>query len=123
MDEDTPHIHSIITPLLDDGKGVEKLSYKAMIGGKQGLFQLQTDYAETIEYLGYKRGEIASPHIANISTKQYKAGMNKAVNMELPKTPEEKDKEIRSLRAENYELKVKMEETMEIRANNPKPRD
>ncbi len=112
MDEDTPHIHTIITPIYETEKGIEKLSYRRYLGDRSDLYDLQTEYAAAVEHLGYKRGEIASPHISNISTKQYKAAMNRAINMELPDTLEEAHKEIRSLRAESFELKIRMEETM-----------
>ncbi len=112
MDENTPHIHAICAPIVEDEQGYEKLAFNKIIDGREGLYNLQTEYAEAVAHLGYKRGEEFSPMIANISTKQYKAGLNKAVNEKLPTDLDSAVKEVKNLRADNYELQVKMKETM-----------
>lgn len=46
MDEKTPHIHAVFTPIKDG-----KLHYKSFVDGKKGLTQLQDDYAREMERL------------------------------------------------------------------------
>lgn len=115
MDEGTPHIHAIIAPFVPDKDGIERLSYRSLIGGRSGLFEIQNSYAEAISHLGYKRGERCSSHSYDISTKQYKAGLNYHVNAEYPDNIDDARKEIRGLRADNYELTVKYEEAQKSR--------
>ena len=110
MDENTPHIHTICAPFVEDKDGVEKLSYRKMVGGRAGLFEIQNEYAVSLAHLGYKRGEVASIRTSQISTKEYKAGLNRAVNAEYPKDMDAAKMEIRNLRAENYELKTENRE-------------
>ncbi len=112
MDEGTPHIHTICSPFVKDAAGLEKLSYSKIIGGKSGFFDMQDGYADAVAHLGYKRGEVASPHISRISTKEYKYGLSKVMNAEYPKDLDNAKQEIKDLRIKNYDLKTQMEETM-----------
>ncbi|MCR4657854.1 MAG: hypothetical protein K5770_16770 [Lachnospiraceae bacterium] len=77
---------------------------------REGLFEIQNEYAMSLAHLGYKRGEVASIRTSQISTKEYKAGLNRAVNAEYPKDLDTAKMEIRNLRAKNYELKTENRE-------------
>lgn len=57
MDETTPHIHIIGTPLHENEKNIEKLSMKAFVNGPAGVRQFHTEYAEFMAHLGYKRAQ------------------------------------------------------------------
>lgn len=56
LDESTPHIHLIFTPITPDGR----LSMKDLYGGKDKLSALQSRYAKTMESFGLKRGKEGS---------------------------------------------------------------
>lgn len=53
MDERTPHIHCVFTPITPDGR----LHYKHFIDGKQQMKELHTDYAKKMRGFGLLRGE------------------------------------------------------------------
>ncbi len=112
MDEGTPHIHTVCAPFVKDKNGVEKLSFGKLIGGKSGFFDLQDRYADAVAHLGYKRGEQYSMVTSNLSTKEYKAGLNKVMSAEYPQDLDSAKQEIKDLRAKNYELTVRERETM-----------
>ena len=57
MDETTPHIHIIGTPLHENEKGVEKLSMVSYINGPAGVRAFHTEYAQYMAHLGYKRAQ------------------------------------------------------------------
>lgn len=57
MDETTPHIHIIGTPLHENEKGIEKLSMRAFVDGPAGVRQFHTEYAGFMAHLGYKRAQ------------------------------------------------------------------
>jgi hypothetical protein len=52
MDERTPHLHAVFTPITKDGK----LHFKSFIDGKKGLTRLQDEYAKEMANFGLKRG-------------------------------------------------------------------
>jgi hypothetical protein len=52
LDEKTPHIHCVTTPITKDGR----LSAKEMIGNNANLERLQDDYANRMAKFGLKRG-------------------------------------------------------------------
>lgn len=56
LDESTPHIHLIFTPITRDGR----LSMKELYGGKDKLSALQSRYAKAMEKFGLKRGNEGS---------------------------------------------------------------
>lgn len=72
FDESTPHIHIIITPITKDGR----LSCKDLLGGKQKLSQLQTDYAKAMLPFNLKRG-IEKSTAKHTTIKQFYALANK----------------------------------------------
>ena len=51
MDEETPHIHAVVVPIVDG-----KLNSKALFGDRQKLRDLQTDFAKAVACLGLERG-------------------------------------------------------------------
>lgn len=56
LDEKTPHLHAIITPITKDGR----LSCKAFVDGKKDLSAQQTKYAELMKKYGMERGQLGS---------------------------------------------------------------
>ena len=64
MDEDTPHLHAIIVPMVEkekNGKTVNSLSAKTYFSGKKVLSNLQTDFHEKVgAYHNLDRGIMRS---------------------------------------------------------------
>jgi hypothetical protein len=56
-DERTPHLHVVVVPLTKDGR----LSAKEVMGNKQNLKNLRTEYANRMEQFGLERGLERSP--------------------------------------------------------------
>lgn len=56
MDEETPHIHAVVVPMVQTEQGLN-LSHKHYFDGRKALSQWQTDYAKAVEHLGIKRGK------------------------------------------------------------------
>lgn len=56
MDESRPHIHAVFIPMYENKKGEKRLSCSHFISGPAELSKLQTEYANYIKELGYKRG-------------------------------------------------------------------
>ena len=52
MDETTPHIHAIVTPITKDNR----LCAKDFTGGKAKMFQLQDEYGKSMKQFGLERG-------------------------------------------------------------------
>ncbi len=100
MDEGEPHIHGLVTPIVADKKGTEKLSYKHFFGERDSLVTLQTEYSKSVKHLGYKRGEFYSTRGKSMSTKEYKARIVKIMEAEIPDDLEECKEQIRDLRAQ-----------------------
>lgn len=74
LDEQTPHIHAIITPL--DSKG--RLNARALIGGSRNtLRDLQTSYADAVKELGIARG-IEGSAAKHETVREYYFWVNKA---------------------------------------------
>lgn len=55
MDEETPHIHAVVVPIVDG-----KLNSRALFHGREKLRELQTDFAAVMEPIGLKRGILGS---------------------------------------------------------------
>lgn len=51
LDEQTPHLHVFITPVVDG-----KFNARALFGGRKKLADLQTDYAAAMKPFGLRRG-------------------------------------------------------------------
>lgn len=56
MDEKTPHIHAIVTPIVEGKNGRKKLSAKSFIDGREKLRALQDSFADAHKESGLKRG-------------------------------------------------------------------
>ena len=112
MDENEPHIHAIGVPIIKNQKGENRLSYRDISGGPAGLRSLQTEYADSVAHLGFKRGELFSSRISDISTKEYKARLNMTLSEKLPENLEKCHDEILNLRAKNFDLDREMKQTM-----------
>ena len=56
LDESTPHVQAIVTPITDDGR----LSAKDFTGGKQRLQKMQDRFADAVKPLGLERGQRGS---------------------------------------------------------------
>ena len=80
MDEKTPHLHVVVVPLTADGR----LSAKEILGDRNKMKQMQTDYAKQMERFGLERGKEGS-RAKHEDVKEY----YNRVNYELPKLREE----------------------------------
>lgn len=56
MDETTPHIHAMVTPI-DRESGQPRFNAKKWLGGKALMSQMQDSYGKAMEEFGLKRGE------------------------------------------------------------------
>ncbi len=60
MDEEEPHIHAVVTPIVEKN-GVKSFnSNEYLYGGTKSFEILQTEYAEALSHLGYERGAYSS---------------------------------------------------------------
>lgn len=80
MDERTPHLHVVFTPITKDGK----LHYKSFVNGKTGLTQLQDDYAREMERFGLNRG-LKQTRTKHTTTREYYAKLEAVPPVELKK--------------------------------------
>jgi len=110
MDEQTPHIHIMCTPLVKDKDGIERLNYYEMLGKEAVFGNIQDEYANAVSYIGYHRGERNSQRINNITTKEYKVRLAKEMAKDMPKTLDEAKETIRDLRVRNFDLSERMQE-------------
>lgn len=76
LDEITPHIHLIFTPITHDGR----LSMKDLYGGKDKLSALQTRYSKSMEEFGLKRGNSGSK-AKHTTIKEFYTFVNKLKNL------------------------------------------
>lgn len=67
FDEQTPHMHAVVVPITNDGR----LSARDYINGGRKLSELQTKYADMMDKLGMKRGELGSKRRHEISTRDH----------------------------------------------------
>lgn len=77
LDESSPHIHAIVTPIYENSKGQMKLSAKHYFD-KLVLPQLQTDYAKSMEKFGLERG-IEGSRAKHKTIKQYGAELDRVL--------------------------------------------
>lgn len=77
-DEQTPHIHAVIVPIVDG-----KLNCRALLGGRDKLRQMQTGFARVMEPLGLERGMEGS-RAEHTTIQEYYGILNqaKAVSMQ-----------------------------------------
>ena len=97
MDERTPHIHCVVVPLTPDGR----LSAKEVMGNREKLSELQSQYAERMASFKLNRG-IKGSTATHETVKEYYARINDRMN------PEFKDLQLAEqydrLRKENSQL-------------------
>lgn len=78
MDEKTPHIHAVFTPITEDGR----LHFKSFIDGKRALTKLQDDYAKEMAEYGLIRGREHS-RTKHQTTREYYAKIEDVEPIEL----------------------------------------
>jgi len=77
LDEETPHLHIITTPIVEG-----KLNCREILGGRAKLTAMQTSYADAMKPFGLERG-LEGSKARHITPKQFNASKNK--NEPLPK--------------------------------------
>ena len=91
MDETTPHIHAIITPI-DRENGKVSLNAKKWTGGSGELSRMQTNYANAMKQFGLKRGEQFT-RARHEDLKRFAAALNNIVRVKLPERSDFKTEE------------------------------
>ena len=87
MDERTPHIHCVFSPITKDGR----LHFKSFIDGKKELQKLQEDYAQEMKKFGLERGRSATEtKRKHITTAQFYA-QNEIALQEMERLREDVD--------------------------------
>jgi hypothetical protein len=71
-DEQTPHIHAIIVPIING-----KLNCRALLGGRDKLRAMQTGFAKVMEPLSLERG-IEGSRAEHTTIKEYYSTLNQA---------------------------------------------
>jgi hypothetical protein len=82
MDETTPHIHAMVTPI-DRDSGEPKFNAKKWLGGRALMSQMQTNYAKAMEQFGLKRGEENS-RASHQDLQTFYRALNNVVRQKLP---------------------------------------
>lgn len=112
MDESKPHIHALITPSYVDEKGITRLSYKQIIGGKDGSLgnfrNLQTVYAEKFSDMGYSRGEKYSISKHYSDRDKVRAIAAKVLQAKLPEDRAEAEEAYKVALARKSELELEL---------------
>lgn len=80
MDEKTPHIHCVFTPISPDGR----LHYKSFIASKKDLRAVQDTYASRMEKFGLKRG-LKQSRVHHTTTREFYASINDVKIPEMKK--------------------------------------
>lgn len=109
MDESTPHIHAVITPISKDKNGHNRLSMTKLVNGPKDCAKLQTEYAKAVSHLGFSRGKEYSQEI-NIGLNRARHNMTKHLDEKLPD-----DKELAD---EMYEAALTKIDALEIKLEN-----
>ena len=82
MDETTPHIHAMVTPI-DRDSGEPKFNAKKWLGGRTLMSQMQTSYGKAMEQFGLKRGEQNS-RASHQDLQTFYRALNNVVRQKLP---------------------------------------
>jgi hypothetical protein len=82
MDETTPHIHAMVTPI-DRTSGEPKFNAKKWLGGRALMSQMQTNYAKAMEQFGLQRGEQNS-RASHQDLQTFYRALNNVVRQQLP---------------------------------------
>lgn len=112
MDETSPHIHMIGTPVCEKENGVRKFNYHFFVDGKFDLSRMQTEYAEALSELGYERGTEGSGAVQ--VDPQYAKRVMEGAHKELPTTLEAAQSRILELESSVGHLELKL---MELKRN------
>lgn len=103
LDETSPHLHTEVVPITDDGR----LCAKEFINGRTDLKKMHTSYAKEMEEFGLQRGEYNSKAKKKQLTDFYKS-VKKADAASLPPQMSGESIEDYLLRMEEYCKKMKM---------------
>lgn len=109
MDESTPHIHAVVTPSVKDKDGHMRFNMTKMIGGPKECAELQTEYAKSVEHLGFHRGQ------------EFSQDMNKGLNQArhlLTKSLDEKLPDDKELANEMYQAALTQNNKLELELQN-----
>jgi hypothetical protein len=82
MDETTPHIHAMVTPI-DRDSGQPKFNAKKWLGGRALMSQMQTSYGEAMKQFGLQRGEQNS-RASHQDLQTFYRALNNVVRQKLP---------------------------------------
>lgn len=91
MDEATPHIHAMITPI-DRDSGEPKFNAKKWLGGRALMRQMQTSYGNAMEQFGLRRGEENS-RASHQDLQTFYRALNNVVRQKLPDRAQFKDEQ------------------------------
>lgn len=95
LDEKTPHLTAIVTPItvskLKSGKEIKRLGAKKWLDGREKMMLLQDNFAESCKHLGLERGKRNS-RAKHTTIKEFYNLMNEVednrkINYEAPKIP------------------------------------
>lgn len=78
MDEKTPHLHVVFTPITEDGR----LHFKTFLDGKKDLTKLQDDYGKEMGKYGLKRG-LEQSRAKHTTTREYYAKLENVPPIEI----------------------------------------
>jgi len=116
LDEGTPHIHSIIILITEDGR----LCAKDFTYGKKKMSQYQTDYANAMEKYDLKRG-IKHSKAKHENIQRFYGELNEAAEAEIPEPEQDENITLYHSRIQKFHqnaklawLKVKKELEKEI---------
>lgn len=109
MDESTPHIHAVVTPMIINEKGNKRLNMTKVVGGRKECAQLQTDYAKAVEMLGFQRGDFYSCN-QNIGLNQARRMLIKDLRKKLPEDRALAEEMYQAALTQNNQLKLMLAE-------------
>jgi hypothetical protein len=89
MDETTPHIHAMVTPI-DRDSGQPKFNAKKWLGGRALMSQMQTSYGDAMKQFGLKRGEQNS-RASHQDLQTFYRALNNVVRQKLPERSQFQD--------------------------------
>lgn len=78
LDENSPHIHAIVIPMVND-----RLNAKHFLGSRKQLIELQNSYAKSMEPLGLKRG-LKNSRARHEDIRRFYGAVNAEIAKELP---------------------------------------
>ena len=123
LDEETPHIHCIISTLKDG-----KFNYSGYINGRKDLRALQDSFYNKVKHLGLERGEkVELTNASYINNREWNKSIQKARNFAEALAPEKQleyaikgvmfTNQVEKLNTENLELRANLKEIKEAYEN------